>query len=92
VAERMVTMTARPPPARHRRSYGDDTLPTGAEALGEPLSAFPPWFLRMECARCGRERYANEVHLSRIGMAQRCGRSSRACTTMDAAGRSSWRW
>jgi hypothetical protein len=29
----------RPPPARHWRSYGDDTLPTGAEALGEPFTA-----------------------------------------------------
>jgi hypothetical protein len=53
----------RPPPARHWRSYGTDPLPTPEEALGEPLSAFPSWFLRMECARCGRERYANEVHL-----------------------------
>jgi hypothetical protein len=23
------------------------------EALGEPLRAFPSWFLRIECERCG---------------------------------------
>jgi hypothetical protein len=56
----------RPPRARHWRSYGDKPLPTPDEALNEPLSAFPSWFLRMECARCGRERYANEVHLPRL--------------------------
>jgi hypothetical protein len=33
--------SARPPPTRHWRSYGDDKLPTPAEALGEPFSAFP---------------------------------------------------
>ena len=31
-------MTARPVPRRHWRSYGDAPLPTGAEALDEPLS------------------------------------------------------
>jgi hypothetical protein len=31
-------------PARHWRSYGDDKLPTGTEALGEPFAAFPSWF------------------------------------------------
>jgi hypothetical protein len=50
-------------PPRQWCSDGDDPLPTPEEALGEPLSAFPSWFLRMECATCGRERYANEVHL-----------------------------
>jgi hypothetical protein len=28
-----------------------------------PLSAFPSGFLRLECAICGLERYANEVRL-----------------------------
>ena len=56
-------MTARPIPKRHWLSYGDDPLPTPAEALSAPLSAFPSWFIRMECERCGRERYTNEVHL-----------------------------
>ena len=30
-------------------------LPTTAEALAAPLSAFPSWYLRMECERCGRK-------------------------------------
>jgi hypothetical protein len=53
----------RPPPKRHWRSYGNDPLPTAEEALDQPLSAFPSWFLLMECAVCGRERYSNEMHL-----------------------------
>jgi hypothetical protein len=40
-------------PARHWRSYGDDKLPTPAEALGDPFAAFPWWFMRIECDRCG---------------------------------------
>jgi hypothetical protein len=34
-------MTARPVPKRHWRPYDNDPLPSGAEALDEPLSAFP---------------------------------------------------
>ena len=33
-------MTGRPVPKRHWRSYGTDPLPTGAEALAEPLRRF----------------------------------------------------
>ena len=36
---------------------------TIARAGAAPLSAFPSWFIRMECERCGQERYTNEVHL-----------------------------
>ena len=50
------------PPARHWRTYGDDKLPTGPEALGEPFSAFPSWFLRIECDRCGKVVMHNEAH------------------------------
>lgn len=50
------------PPARLWRSYGDDKLPTGAEALDEPFSAFPSWFLRIECDRCGKVVMHNESH------------------------------
>ncbi len=50
------------PPARHWRSYDDDKLPTGAEALNEPFSAFPSWFLRIECDRCGKVVMHNESH------------------------------
>ena len=53
---------SRAPPQRHWRSYGTDPLPTGAEALDEPFNAFPSWFLRITCERCGQERMFNEVH------------------------------
>jgi hypothetical protein len=51
-------------PARHWRSYTDDPLPTPAEALAAPLRAFPSWFLRIECDRCGKVRMMNEAHAS----------------------------
>ena len=44
----------RQPPRRHWRSYGTEPLPTPAEAMAEPFSAFPSWFLRVECDRCGK--------------------------------------
>ena len=31
------------PPTRHWHSYGDAPPPTAAEALDEPLRAFPSW-------------------------------------------------
>ena len=56
-------MTARPVPSRHWRSYGNDPLPTAAEALDEPFTAaFPSWFLRIECDRCGKVQMVNEAH------------------------------
>jgi hypothetical protein len=55
-------MTARPIPPRHWRSYGDDPLPTGAEALDEPFRAFPSWFLRVTCDRCGQQRMFSVRH------------------------------
>jgi hypothetical protein len=51
-------------PARHWRSYGDHPLPTGVAAMDEPLRAFPSWFLRLVCDRCGMERMANEAHMA----------------------------
>ena len=57
-------MTARTVPKRHWRSYGDHPLPTGAEALDAPLRAFPSWFLRIVCERCGKERMVNEAHMA----------------------------
>ena len=41
-------------PKRHWRSYGDQPLPSDAEALDEPFRAFPSWFLRIACDRCGK--------------------------------------
>jgi hypothetical protein len=58
----VATMTTRSAPRRHWFSYGTDPLPTGPEALDEPFTAFPSWFLRIECDRCGKDRMANERH------------------------------
>ncbi len=55
-------MTARPIPTRHWRSYGTEPLPTGGEALAEPFRAFPSWFMRITCDRCGKDRMLNEAH------------------------------
>jgi hypothetical protein len=55
-------MTVRAIPARHWRSYDTDPLPTGEEALGEPFRAFPSWFMRVVCDRCGHERMFSETH------------------------------
>ena len=54
-----------PVPKRHWRSYGDDKLPTGVEALDEPFRAFPSWFMRITCDRCGKDRMLNEAHMKR---------------------------
>ena len=50
---------------RHWRRHGTGPLPTGAEALDEPFDAFPSWFLRVTCARCGQERMVNQVHAAK---------------------------
>jgi hypothetical protein len=60
-------MTARPIP-RHSKSYGDDPLPTGAEALDEPFAAFPGWFMCITCDRCGHERMFNEDYSAQRSM------------------------
>jgi hypothetical protein len=54
----------RPPPERHWRSYGNDPLPTPLEAMQQPMRAFPSWFLRIECDRCGKPVMHNEVHMT----------------------------
>ena len=61
-------MPARPVPRRHWRSYGNDPLPSGEEALDEPLRAFPSWFLRIVCDRCGKERMISETHMPQRDM------------------------
>jgi hypothetical protein len=50
------------PPQRHWRSYGTDPLPTPGEALDQPLKAFPSWFLKITCDRCGKDRMLGETH------------------------------
>jgi hypothetical protein len=52
-------------PARHWRSYGNDLLPRGRDALDEPFSAFLSWFMRITCDRCGKDRMLNEAHMKR---------------------------
>ena len=37
-------------------------MPTGQETLAEPFRAFPSWFLRITCDRCGKDRMVNETH------------------------------
>jgi hypothetical protein len=54
----------RPPPERHWRSYGTEPLPTPAEAMMEPMRAFPSWFLKVTCDRCGKDRILNEAHMT----------------------------
>ena len=61
-------MTARPIPKRHWRSYGNDPLPTGTEALAEPFRAFPSWFMRVTCDRCGQQRMFSETHSAQRDM------------------------
>jgi hypothetical protein len=61
-------MTARRIPTRHWKSYGDDPLPSGADALHEPLNAFPSWFVRVTCERCGQERMFSQTHSAQSHM------------------------
>jgi hypothetical protein len=56
-------MTARPVQRRHWRSYGTEPLPTGREALDQPFRAFPSWFMRIECDRCGKVQMVNEAQV-----------------------------
>jgi hypothetical protein len=58
-------MDFRKPPARHWRSYGTEPLPPAREALDLPLRAFPSWFLRIECDRCGKANLAVRAFCTR---------------------------
>jgi hypothetical protein len=49
------------PPNRYWLPHGNDPLPTPAEALNEMFSAFPSWFLRIECDSCGKVVMINEA-------------------------------
>ena len=61
-------MTRTPIPVRHWRTYGNYPLLSGIEARDEPFAAFPSWFLRIECDRCGKVQMINEVHFARPTM------------------------
>jgi hypothetical protein len=61
-------MAGRKRPERYWLSYGDDPLPTGAEAMDEPFAAFPSWLMRITCDRCGKDRMFVETHFDRRDM------------------------
>jgi hypothetical protein len=50
------------PHARHWRSYGTEPLPSPTEALDQPFAAFPSWFMRVTCDRCGKDRMLSETY------------------------------
>ena len=54
---------SRAPPKRHWRSYGNEPLPSGAEALDESFATFLSWALCIECDRCGKVRMIWETHI-----------------------------
>ena len=62
MGRRAGTITRARIPVRHWRTYGNDPLPSGTEAMDEPFAAFPLWFMRVTCERCGQERMFNEMH------------------------------
>jgi hypothetical protein len=37
-------------------------VPSAQKVLDQPLRAFPSWFLRVECERCGAMRTISERH------------------------------
>ena len=80
----------RQPPRRHWRSYGNDPLPTPAEAMAEPFSAFPSWFLRVECYRCGKDRVLSETHKGHTATCRSATSSPGCVTTAAAAGQGRW--
>jgi hypothetical protein len=51
-------------------------LPTPAEALAEPFRAFPAWFLRIECDRCGKVQLL-------VSAARQFGNSSYSALSMS---------
>ena len=69
-------------PQRHWRSYGSDPLPSGPDALDEPL-ALSLMVLADHCDRCGKVRMLNETHAARAGPP--IVRSSSGCVTTAAA-------
>ena len=57
-------MPARPVPQTPLAQLRRPPVAAGAEALDEPLRAFPSWFLRIVCDRCGKERMISETHMA----------------------------
>ena len=67
-------------PQRHWRSYGTEPLPLPSDALDMPLRAFPSWFLRITCDRCGKATMLNEAHTG-----ERRGGAGRSCSPVSMA-------
>ena len=53
---------------RRWRPNGTRPLPSADEALRQPFRAFPSWYLRIECERCGQVRMLAEPHTRRRDM------------------------
>ncbi len=49
---------------RHWRSYGTEPC-LRARKRWASLGAFPSWFLRIECDRCGKVQLINQAHMQR---------------------------
>ena len=79
-------MSARPVPKRHWRSYGNDPLPSGAEALDEPFAAFPSWFLRIDLRPLRQGADGQRGALGAAPHADPRPSSPRCATTAAAAG------
>ena len=80
-----------PPPQRHWRSYGTEPLPPAQEALNQPFRAFPSWFLRIECDRCGKATMLNEAHTGqRRGSLPLRSSLPECAMTAAVAGRARW--
>jgi hypothetical protein len=63
-----------PPSPSSAQIHDDQRCPSHApcdEALAAPLRSFRSWLLRIECERCGRERYAAETHMTIAGLGDR---------------------
>jgi hypothetical protein len=65
---------------RAARSADDGPWPP----LAPLRRAFPSWFLRIECDRCGKVVMHNEAHAARCATG-RCATSSPACVMTAAA-------
>jgi len=66
--EGVATLTTRRAPGDPGSATAPTHYRTSTEALDEPFSAFPPWFLRIECDRCGKVQMVDEAHMQRGAM------------------------
>ena len=75
-------------PKRHWRSYGATTRCRAASRPGtNSFAAFPSWFLRIQCDRCGKVQMVNEAHFARPNMPIRAILAKIAPRRLRRAGR-----